>query len=87
MERPRYDLLEYRKGREIPYLKGIRIGAEVLYIDMNTNPEVFRSAKDIARNRDLSLRMVEQALQWCKENHDLITRVLAEERKRGGLKD
>ncbi|HZX11846.1 MAG TPA: hypothetical protein VFE88_00095 [Candidatus Nanoarchaeia archaeon] len=80
-----YDRLEFHEGKEIPYLKGTRIRVEVMYCsDYNVEG---RTIKEIAKDRDLPVKDVIQAIEWCTENDGLVTRVLAQERKEAGVKD
>lgn len=81
---PKYDLLEYKKDG-IPYITGTRIRVDNIYIMDYKTWKV--SPENIAKNRTLPERAVRQAIAWCKENEDLVSIVLAEERRRAGLKD
>jgi len=80
-----YDRLEFHEGKEIPYLRGTRIRSDDLYcLDYKCWQQ---EPKSIAKHRDLSMEDVQQALAWCTENDDLVTRVLTQERKEAGVKD
>lgn len=75
----RYDKLEFRPGIDIPYLGGtnFRIRADIIYcLDYKVERH---DAERIARNRDLPVDVVAQAIEWGIKNDDLISMVLARE--------
>ncbi len=73
----KYSLLEFQGRKDIPYLAGTRIRADHIYcVEYKAEK---RSISDIARGRDLSIKAVKQAIEWCIFNDNLITRVLAKE--------
>lgn len=82
-----YTELEFRKNEEIPYLKGTRIRADYLYVDFNANRNIYRTVEDLAKDSHLPMKGVRQAVEWCALNRDLVTLVLARERKEAGVRD
>ncbi len=79
----KYDMLEYRDQYEIPYIKGEDIRADTLYLFdsyWGLNPV------QIAKGRGLQTKTVNQALDWCRSNINLVERILNEGRKNAGLK-
>ncbi len=72
-----YTLLEYKKDEKIPYLKGTRIRIDIIYC---YDYKVERKTPEyIAKNRDLPLQDIRQAIEWCTLNDDLVTKVLTQE--------
>lgn len=81
----KYRFLEFRNGDGVPYLVGTRIRASIIGMDYNTWG--YKNPEDLAKDRDLDPRAVREALEWHRENSELVTRVCAEERRQAGLKD
>ncbi len=80
-----YDMLELQRGEEIPYIKGREIRVDNIYcLDYKANKQDIQS---IAKSRSLSLKTIRQAIEWCTLNDNLITIVLAEERREAGIRD
>lgn len=78
-----YDKLYFRID-EIPYLVVRDIRADVLYCDSLSSG---LKPREIATDMNLDLESVNQAIRWCREHEDLVTRVLKRERKEAGIKD
>ncbi len=83
---PRYPMLVSRPEKaddKIPYINGHNVRADTI----DCYRRIWRqSPRDIARNMDIPLEKVDQALTWCNEHRDLVTRVDIEERRRLGIK-
>ncbi len=80
-----YDMLEFSREKEIPYIRGRGIRIDSVYcLDYKTDKQ---NIYEIAKGRSLPLRAVRQAIEWCTLNDALVTRVLTEARKKAGVKD
>ncbi len=81
----KYTKLEFRlnKSRDIPFIVGYNIRADDIY----SPSESWGTIKQIAESKHMPLVIVEQAIEWCKENQSLVFRIWKEERRRAGLPD
>ena len=78
------DKLYFRGADRIPYLKEREIRVSSIYCDSLSES---LSPEEIAKDRDLSLESVNQAIDWCEKNKNLVSRILREERRKAGIKD
>ncbi|MBS3167604.1 hypothetical protein J4216_00580 [Candidatus Woesearchaeota archaeon] len=74
-----YDRLEFKKDQEIPYLKGTRIRADAIYVHDYITEN--RTPEHIAKDRDLSIQDITQAIEWGTANEGIIKKVLEREYK------
>ncbi len=79
-----YSLLEYRKNsKEIPYIKGIDYRVDQIYIlpymAWGLKP------KQIAKEQEIPLEAIVQAITWCENHGELLNEVLEREGKEAGL--
>ena len=82
-----YKWLEYRPHpiRKSPYIKGTRINVGILMVQYNTFG--YKGPKDLARDRDLPLEAIIEAIDWYRKNKDIVTQECAEVRRFLGVED
>ena len=87
LEVEKYSRLEYRQdeSKEIPYIQGTNFRVDNIYVFAHM--ALGMSPEDIAKEKGLSLEVIMQSFRWCKENENLLSRVLEEEAKEGGVED
>lgn len=78
------DRLYFRGEDKIPYLKERDLRADIIYCHSLSWEQ---SPGEIARDMDLLLESVNQAIDWCHNNGDLVTRILDAKRREAGIKD
>ena len=81
----RYPLLEYRSNKDnIPYIKGTNYRVDQIYILPHKAWKL--EPKQIAREKNLPLETIVEAIRWCDENAEILNEVLEKEAKVDGVK-
>lgn len=82
-----YKWLEYRPHhiRKSPYIKGTKINIGTLMVQYNTIG--YKTPKDCAKDTDLPLEAIIEAVDWYSKNKDVVTKECKEARRFLGVED